>query len=96
MIDGIIIASAMAITSYQFEIDIQDNEHRYMQQHYGYKDNMADYLDYLKQHDIDSYMKLKPIYDNMHPLNPYNFVVIPFVWVAIVGIVILVFRGYVE
>lgn len=50
-------------------------EERYMQEHYGYKDNMKDYLDYLKQTDIDTFMKLKPVWEDMqydYSKNPFR------------------------
>jgi hypothetical protein len=50
---------------------VEQREAQYMQEHYGYEDNMEDYLDYLKNHDIDAYMKLKPIYERLQIENNY-------------------------
>lgn len=41
-------------------------ESQYMQENYGYKDNMDEYLDYLKANDFDEYMNLKAVFDEIH------------------------------
>lgn len=64
-IGAILIITQVLTTNNNIEI-AELKEAQYMQEYYGYQDNMNEYLEYLKVNDFSEYLRLKSVYEEIH------------------------------
>lgn len=91
---GIIISALVFVYGINESININEiaelKEANYMQTHYGYKDNMDEYLDYLKVNNFGEYLELKSVFDDIHSHDEDWYWTAPALLIALFGMVTMI------